>query len=53
MISEKIEGSYGFKTILIPASSGVLLPFFKLQDKQQVTKLFQVLLPPLDLGITW
>jgi hypothetical protein len=38
---------------VIPASSGVLLPFFLLQDPQQVIKLVHLFVPPLDFGITW
>ena len=30
-----------------------LLPFLKLQGRQAATTLFQLVLPPRDLGITW
>jgi len=46
-------GAYGLCLIAIFASSGVLLDFFRLHLKHDVTRLCQSFLPPLDLGITW
>ena len=48
---DRNDGVFGANLKGIFASSGVLSPFFKLQGKQQVIRLFQEFLPPLDFGI--
>lgn len=50
---DKNDGILGVNNKGIFASSGVLSPFFKLQGKQQVIKLLQLFLPPLDFGKMW
>ena len=46
-------GRLGALSKRIPAASGVALPLLKLQRRHDVTRFYQVALPPCERGVTW